>query len=415
MKVLLVAGEYPPLKGGVGDYTGMLAGALGDLGLDVHVVTSASAGSPGDASSPAVHPVIRDWGWRCLGTIGGLCDVIRPDIVHLQYQTASFGLHPAVNCLPAWLRLRRPATRTVVTYHDLRVPYLFPKAGRLRWWATVAPMLWADAAVVTNPEDYARLQPICYSSRLGKMASGWLKRDPSARGGDLNLYVVPIGSNIPPNPPPAFNRSAWRAEMGVGEDEALLVYFGLLNASKGGETLIRALDRLIRSGVRCRLVLLGEQVGASDPTNETYLARVRRLIEELHLGDYITWTGFLPAQAVSGYLQAADAAVLPYEDGASFRRGSLMAALAHGVPTVTTEPAERHAAPGFPALVDGVNARLVPPDEPQALAEAVRGLIADRRLRLKLGRGGQSLAHIFTWDRIAAQTVRIYDELLETA
>jgi glycosyltransferase involved in cell wall biosynthesis len=415
MKVVLISGEYPPLKGGVGDYTQMLAVALGKVGLDIHVLTSASANYlTGVSDRPTVHAAVRDWGWRCLGTIEALLDVIKPDVVHIQYQTASFGLHPAINCLPAWLRLRRSGTRSAITFHDLRVPYLFPKAGRVRWWATVAPAQWSDATIVTNPEDYQRLRTALEDSWVGNPVTGWLNRDEPRRSGDRKVYVVPIGSNILPDPPPAFDRMAWRAEIGVDEGEALLIYFGFLNASKGGETLVHALDRLIRSGVRCRLVMLGEQVGASDPTNVAYLARVKGLVEELDLREYIAWTGFLPAQAVSAYLLAADAAVLPYRDGASFRRGSLMAALAHGVPIVTTEPVQRYEAPGFPVLIDGVSARLVPPDDPEAVADAVRGLISRRQLRLKLGQGGRSLTQLFTWDRIAAQTVRIYDELLET-
>lgn len=415
MKVVLISGEFPPLRGGVGDYTQVLADALGKLGIDVHVVTSASAGAPTRVSDTStVHAAVRDWGWRCLGTIGTLLDVIRPDVVHIQYQTASFGLHPAINCLPAWLRLRWSDTHTAITYHDLRVPYLFPKAGRVRWWATVVPALWSDAVVVTNPEDYERLRASYQGSWVANRISGWLDRDEPTRSGDRTLHVVPIGSNILPDRPPGFDRTAWRTQVDVGEDEALLVYFGFLNASKGGKTLIRALDHLIRSGVRCRLVMLGEQVGASDPTNEAYLARVWGLVEELDLDEYITWTGFLPAEMVSAYLLAADAAVLPYRDGASFRRGSLMAALAHGVPIVTTKPAQRHTASGFPALIDGVSAQLVPPDDPEAVAEAVRELMSSPRLRSELGRAAQSLAQIFTWDRVAEQTLRIYEELLET-
>jgi glycosyltransferase involved in cell wall biosynthesis len=129
----------------------------------------------------------------------------------------------------------------------------------------------------------------------------------------------------------------------------------------------------------------------------------------------VLWTGFLPRAEVSAAFLAADLAVLPYRDGASFRRGSLMAVLAHGLPVVTTHPRRVPAPPGadVPRLEDGVNARLVPPDDPQALADAVAELIADAALRRRLGEGACELARAFTWDRIAAQTRAVYEQLLD--
>ena len=66
---------------------------------------------------------------------------------------------------------------------------------------------------------------------------------------------------------------------------------------------------------------------------------------------------------MSAHLAAADLMVMPYRDGVSLRRGTLMAVLAHGRPLLTTAPA----AP-TPELRQGENMWLVPPDDPAALA-----------------------------------------------
>jgi glycosyltransferase involved in cell wall biosynthesis len=50
----------------------------------------------------------------------------------------------------------------------------------------------------------------------------------------------------------------------------------------------------------------------------------------------ITAIGGVPSATVSVHLQACDLLVQPYIDGVSSRRGTMMAALAHGIPTVTT-------------------------------------------------------------------------------
>lgn len=384
------------MQGGMGDYTRELACALTDFGIEPHVLTSVKAG-PSDPRI-IVHPVIRNWGWRSLRTIDTLLGELQPAIAHIQYQTAGYAMHLAINFLPLWLRWHRPEIHTVTTYHDLRVPYLFPKAGSVRWWVTVAPARWSHAVIVTNAEDRRRLETgVNLQSPISDLQS---------------LFLIPIGSNIHPHPPANFDPDAWRAQIGIGRDEAMLVYFGFLNASKGGETLIRALERLTGQGYHCRLVMLGGQVGASDPTNRAYLARVEALIDHLGLAGQVLWTGFVPNEQVSAYLMAADMAVLPYRDGASFRRGSLMAALVHGVPVVTTQPRNTRHNSEFPQLLDGVNARLVPPDDPNALAQTVVELMGDPAQRRRLGLAARELAQAFTWEKIAAQHRAVYDQII---
>ena len=63
MRVLLVTGEYPPMQGGVGDYTRELGIALVALGVEVHVLT-ARAAVPEHlrprraAMEPTVHAIV---------------------------------------------------------------------------------------------------------------------------------------------------------------------------------------------------------------------------------------------------------------------------------------------------------------------------------------------------------------------
>jgi glycosyltransferase involved in cell wall biosynthesis len=84
---------------------------------------------------------------------------------------------------------------------------------------------------------------------------------------------------------------------------------------------------LMRAVPGSRLLLLGR---GSDLT----AAHLRQRFPELQ--DRVVGVGALAADALSAHLQACDLMVLPYVDGASTRRTTLMAALAHGVPVVTT-------------------------------------------------------------------------------
>jgi len=381
MRVLFITGEFPPMQGGVGDCTNEIARELVARGIDVQVLTSTKAQGI-RPSALVVRPIISKWDWSILRNIRNACREFQPDIVHVQYQTGAFGMHPAINFLPRFLRVP-----VVTTFHDLRVPYLFPKAGPAREWVTRALAQSSAVVIATNDEDFLRL-------------GTW----------NLHLDLIPIGSNITTTPPADYNRAAWRAQLGLDRNETLLSYFGFLNESKGGETLMRALAQLPNA----KLLMIGGQVGASDPTNFVYLSKVKTLIAELGLTQRVLWTGHAAPAVVSAHFYASDICVMPYRDGASYRRGTLMAALAHGIPIVTTNPravGAMHASP-LPPLRDGENCLLVPPDDPQAIADAAQQLSASPELRTKIGAGARELAQNFTWDKIAQEHFELYQKLV---
>jgi len=286
-------------------------------------------------------------------------------------------MRPAINVLPRLTRIP-----CVTTFHDLLVPFLFPKAGALRWRANQFLARGSRACIVTNAEDNQRLRP-----------------DSSIR----MLRKIPIGSNISPSVPEGFDRYAFREEHGIPRRAVVLSYFGFLNASKGSEELIEAFHAVRESGVDAWLLMIGGSLGASDPTNRAYLERVETLIAARGLSSHVIWTGFVSEEGVSSAFAAADMCVLPFRDGISFRRGSLMAALAHGVPVVSTVPTVT-----LPELEHGRNVLLVEPDQPEALTRAVLSLAESPALRLRLGEAARQLSRSFSWDAIAERTLEVY-------
>jgi glycosyltransferase involved in cell wall biosynthesis len=370
------------MQGGVGDYTREIGLAMRELGCEVHVVTSTQAGPVAGLS---VHPVVARWKWGYWGTILDLVQRYQPDVIHIQYQAAAYAMHPAINFWPRrlrWLGPTRP--RTAVTFHDLKVPYLFPKAGPLRRWVVNELARQSDLAITTNREDFEHLQ-----RELGS---------PPA--------LVPIGSNIIPRLPDGYDRDAWRARWGAGPGDFLLCFFGFINDRKGVDTLLHALDLLVRESsnvVHPLLLSIGGQIGASDPSNVAYLASIQALISELGLESRVCWTDYLPDDQVSASFWAADLCVLPFRDGVSFLHGTFHAALAHGVPILTTQPPSP-----LPELLHRENVFLVPPGNPRALADAIVELAAAPDLRRTLGTGAKTLSAQFRWDKIAAETLDLY-------
>jgi glycosyltransferase involved in cell wall biosynthesis len=398
-RVLLISAEYPPMPGGVGDYTALLAAHLAQSGAIVGVLTT-GRGAVRHDGDVTVYAKVPSWGWEIRDIARGMLRSFRPDIVHLQYQTGMYGMQPSVNFLPDQLVWSIPAFfvarreplrefRFVTTFHDLRHPYLFPKAGPLRACVTRHLARVSDAAIGTNAVDVAVL-----------------------RGWGANSALIPIGSNIPT----ASIRDVRmiRARYDIPADAALLTTFGLLNHSKGIETVIDALALLRQEGMAAYLLLIGAGAGANDSTNRATAVAIDAQSDAAGLTASVRKTGQLPAADVASVLAAGDVCVLPYRDGASPRRGSLLAALAQGIPVITTTPVPG-AYEGLPAVRDGDVARCVPPGDARAVADAVRAICRDEALAARLRAGAAAYAAQFAWPTIAAQTLALYDSLGVTA
>lgn len=385
-KITFLTGEYPPMQGGIADYTAHLARQLRGLGVAPAVLISRKyPGGQTPVDGVPVYPALSGWGGRCWREIPRFLQTHPADILHIQYQAAAFDLAGWVNGLPWYLRRRQTPLKIVTTFHDLRIPYLFPKAGPLRRRAILALARYSDAVICTNAEDAAVLRGYPWGT---------------------HVVEIPLGNNVAVHPPDGYNRRAWRQSLGLAENSLALAYFGFLNESKGGEDLIAVLARLVERGVDARLLLVGGEVGDSDPRNADYARRVRRLIEERGLASRIIATGYVDLPEVSAHLLAADAAVLPYRDGVSFRRTTLIAVLGHGLPVVSTFPRV-----DVPGVVNGETMLLADPQDVDGLTNAVLRLNADLALRDNLAQNGARLAARFSWAQVAADTVKVYDQL----
>lgn len=397
MRIGLVTGEYPPMQGGVGAFTRELAHVLDDLGHEIHVMTHREARPPMpageryslqqlrepiDVGYAHLHAQARRWRW---GDVNRIADIVRRydlDVINIQYQAAAYNMLSAAINLAPW-RLKG-LTTVAVTFHDLRVPYLLPKMAPLRRFVVRFMARQAHGVIATNSEDYGALRQ-------------W-------GIGQQRIRQIPIGSNIAVHRPEEVDVLVTRRKLGLRPVDVLLGYFGFLNESKGADTLVRAVAALDDA---FHLVFIGGRTGASDTANnQAFLAGLERLIREVGVEDRVHWTDYLPDEAVSAHMAAADIMVLPYRDGVSLRRGTLMAALAHGRPVISTRPA----AP-FPELQHGREIWLVPPAAPDALADAIRTVADDDELRRRLARGAQRSAQQFTWDKIGRQTAAFFTEL----
>jgi glycosyltransferase involved in cell wall biosynthesis len=361
------------MQGGVGAYTEILAQHLQQRGLDIYLFSTSGTHSD---TLPLTNTLSK-WNFASLSTIRAWANDHQLDVINLQFQTAAFDMSPSIHFLPDFIR----DLPVITTFHDLRFPYLFPKAGPLRDWIVMHLARRSAGVIVTNHEDQARLQHLPHQT------------------------LIPIGSNMLSSPAKDINI---RAKIGAADDDFVLAYFGLINRSKGLETLLESLSRLNQERIPARLVIIGGVAGSSDSTNAAYQMHIEHHINRLNLSDIIYHTDFIEDDAeVGAYLQASDAVVLPFVDGASFRRGSLMAAIHYACPIITTMPRVP-----VPEFKHGENMLLVPPDDTEALTNTLRQLYISPEIRQYLREGAVQLATHFDWGQIAQDYLHFFENIV---
>ena len=356
--VLYVTGEFPPHRGGIADYTFRLRSEIEARGFGSYVLTLDGAEGP-DVFT------IGSWSWPVGLQIREIADQRQIDLIHIQYQAGAFDMHPAVNALPtmlsAWLRIP-----VVTTFHDLRVPYLFPKAGRLRNAVMLRMARASTGAIVTNPGDQRVLERA-----------------------EVPTTRIPLGPSLPgpTTPEPPVNGTP-----SIG-------YFGFPSREKGLLDLLEALSRFDPAS-RPTLTL----VGAPQPDSGTHQYLNAREVYEygIEVGVKIEITGYLPPQEASNRLAGCSALSFPFPNGASQRSSALIAALNLGRPVVTTASDLRS---DLDMLTELPQLTTVEPGDIDSLHRELAGAVNDP-VR------SAALPAEFGWPAIGERHAHLYNELL---
>jgi glycosyltransferase involved in cell wall biosynthesis len=166
-----------------------------------------------------------------------------------------------------------------------------------------------------------------------------------------------------------------------GRAEDLVLCVGRLIPKKGVDLLIEAFALLPRELERVRLEIVGEGPLADE---------LRRLASTRGLQDRVDFLGPLPSHGVDAALRRSSLLALPCRIAPDGDRDGiptvLLEAMARGIPVVSTRVA------GIPEVVrDHETGLLVPPEDPEALAEAITTLLRDRSLAASQATAARSL------------------------
>ena len=303
----LLTGELS--RGGIGDYTRLLADALADAGREVHVWSPDAAGVA--LRRAAVHPM-RGFGRDAFAELGAALDGFSaPRRLLVQYAPQAWGMRGMNVALPRWLLARRRAGDDVrVMFHEPFFPFGWQRPQRnllaaVNRWMARALLRASTRACVSTDAWETLLRPLAPR--------------------DLRIGTLPIPSTIPFSDDPA-RVAALRRELSEDGRRPVFVHFGTYGQVIAG-MLWEALAGLMDTRPDARILLLGR--GGPAFADRLRSAHPRFAAALVAPGDQ-------SPEDVSLHLQASDVAIQPYPDGANTRRTSLMACLANGVPTVST-------------------------------------------------------------------------------
>ncbi|HUQ13152.1 MAG TPA: glycosyltransferase family 4 protein [Novosphingobium sp.] len=262
--------------------------------------------------------------------------------------------------------------------------------------AVAAPLIVTLHTVLTEPSPAER----AILERLVALAAQVMVMSRHARDLLIERYAVDsarvtvIEHGAPERP--YGRREAFKERFGWGERKVLMT-FGLLGPGKGIETMIAALPAIVARHPD----VLYRIVGATHPNlvasqGESYRERLEALAAELGVTANVAFDNrFLDTEELLDQIEACDIYVTPYFNLQQSTSGTLSFAVALGKAVVSTPYV--HAGE---LLADGVGT-LVEPRSPEALSDAVLGLLDDPARLEEQSRAAYERGRATTWPRFA--------------
>lgn len=355
-KIALIAAALPPQLNGIGDYTAILASELAKS-HDVSILTATN--TPFDPiSGVAIQPVFRIGEAKSFRGLDAWARREKPDWMLLQYQCFSYGKWglnlelPRAMARVSWRAKNGEKTRFALMMHEP-----FVRATTLKNAIMSAWQRW-------------QLWSLGRSARANFFSiEAWRDEFSPWFPNRANLHL-PVMSNIPY----AFvERETARRELELKDSDFVLGIFG---TAHGSRLLERALDaaRAVR--------------GAGFDPVVLYIGPHRDAMRAALSGVRILAPGALVAREISRHFAAMDVYLATFVDGVSTRRGSLMAALQHGVPVVGTSG---NLTDNFWQRENGRSIALAPVENAQKFGDLVKNLTLDKDKRREIGLAGREL------------------------
>ncbi len=248
--------------------------------------------------------------------------------------------------------------------------------------------------------------------RLMRESDRVIAECPQDRHDMLELYdaeaeridVIPCGFD--PEEFAPMDREAARAGLGLAKGEFTVLQLGRMVPRKGVDNVIRAIAALKRRRVRATLCVVGGGTEVPDPRATPEIGRLVAIAEAEGVAERVRFLGRRGREALPAYYAACDVFVTtPWYEPFGI---TPLEAMACARPVVGSNVGGIKS-----TVVDGETGFLVPPNDPQALADKLALLHRRPALAREMGAAGYSRAkRSFTWRRVARSLVDCYQRAL---
>lgn len=185
-----------------------------------------------------------------------------------------------------------------------------------------------------------------------------------------------------------------------GPEENTLLFFGNIVPPKGLDTLVDAVEILREEIPDVKLVIAGD--GQLQPG-------VRKTIER-YPENFEVHQRFIPNNEVREFFTRATVVAIPYrsQKGAKGHSGVLSTAYSFGKPIVASTASE------FPDQIEGQGCGVVvPPEDPEQLATAIRNVLSDEAARSAMSRNSLRMKEILSWENISKRYLDLYESVVD--
>ena len=249
--------------------------------------------------------------------------------------------------------------------------------------------------------------------RLVAEADRLIAEAPQDAGDLIRLYgaepsriaIVPCGFD--PEELWPLDKTSARTAIGLSAKEGMILHVGRMVPRKGVETVIRAYARfLAEHHAPNKLLVVGGESDQPDPELTPEIGRLQRLAAELGVDDRVCFVGRRGRSQLKYYYSAADVFVTtPWYEPFGI---TPLEAMACGTPVVAANVGGLKF-----SIRDGETGYLVPPGDPEALAERFRLLYSSPTLLRVFGQQAiQRVNELFTWTHVAEGLSKVYGEVM---
>ncbi|WP_462265433.1 glycosyltransferase family 4 protein [Mucilaginibacter sp.] len=218
------------------------------------------------------------------------------------------------------------------------------------------------------------------------------------------IVTIPCGFSTSEFYP--IDKSAARKQLGLPQDQHILLQLGRMVPRKGVDNVIRSLGHLKNAQNTC-LVIVGGDSENPDDINNPELNRLRRIAAEHGVTACIKFAGRKSRELLKYYYAAADIFIsTPWYEPFGI---TPLEAMACGTPVIGSNVG------GIKySVADGRTGALVPPENPAALAEKIDELTADAGLLETMSANAiERVNTYFTWATVAKNIDKLYRTIVK--